>query len=424
MKDAEFKLKGFIVCGVAALFFLYEFLLRTVVGTFQYSIVQDLSLTLFQFSLLSSTIFLFVYGLMQLPVGIIVSNIGLKKSLIIGSFLCAIATIGFSYSHSIYAAVFYRLLMGFGASFGLLCLFTAINDWIPKRYSAIAIGIALFFGTMGPMVAAGPLDSLSGSNGVSWRSVFFFLGIIGFILLALIIFFVESNTEKAGKLIVLHKSEGTIASIKRLFVKIGPWYIAILSATLYFALEYISENEGRTFLGLKDISASTASFMITIAWIGYAIGCPLQGFISDFFKRRKVPLVLSSVLGFFSIIGVLYLSDKNLLFISFFFLGISSSAHTISFALMTEQFKKEFVVIGLALNNAMINTVSAINAPALGLFIDNIKQGVQPSLDEYLFVFNALIIISIISIILAFFFIKETYCKSTVDFTYLSRDKE
>jgi len=36
-------------------------------------------------------------------------------------------------------------------------------------------------------------------------------------------------------------------------VKIRPWYIAVLSATLYFAVEYISENEGRTFLALKNI---------------------------------------------------------------------------------------------------------------------------------------------------------------------------
>jgi MFS family permease len=423
VKDTEFKVKGFIVCGIAALFFLYEFLLRTVIGTFQHPIVQDLSLTSFQFSLLSTTVFLFVYGLMQLPVGIVVGNIGLKKSLIIGASACTVATFGFSYSYAMYSAVFFRFLMGFGASFGLLCLLIAINDWVPKRYNAIAIGISLFFGTLGPMVAAGPLDSLADSTGVSWRFVFLYLSLIGLVLVALIIFFVESNTEKAGKLIVLHRSEGSLASIKKLFVKIRPWYIAVLSATLYFAVEYISENEGRTFLALKNIPYSTASFMITSAWIGYAIGCPLQGFISDFFKRRKMPLVISSILGLFSIIGVLCFTDKNFLFISFFFLGIGASAQTIGFAIMGEQFKKEYVAIGFALNNAMINTVSAINAPVLGLFIDNIKKGVNPALNEYLFVFNTLIIISIISVILAVFFIKETYCKSTSDFTYLSPNK-
>ena len=53
MQDNTLQLKGFIVWGVCALFFLYEFFLRTVMGSYQAAIMQDLHLTSFEFSIFS-----------------------------------------------------------------------------------------------------------------------------------------------------------------------------------------------------------------------------------------------------------------------------------------------------------------------------------------------------------------------------------
>ena len=62
MQDNKFKLKGFVVWGLCAIFFLYEFFIRTIIGTYQTPVMQDLQLTSLQFSLLSSTLFLVIYG--------------------------------------------------------------------------------------------------------------------------------------------------------------------------------------------------------------------------------------------------------------------------------------------------------------------------------------------------------------------------
>lgn len=202
--------------------FLYEFFLRTVMGTYQHSLMQDLNLTSFQFSLLSTTIFLLIYGIMQIPDGIIIDNIGLKKSLLIAAFCCTIASVVFSYSHSYFIAIPCRMLMGFGASFGFICLLISVHDWMPHKYSAIFIGLSQFIGTLGPMLAAGPLDSISGAKGLNWRFVFLCLGIIGVILTILIFFFVENNKEDAGKYVILHRSEKIYTSILRLFLKMQP----------------------------------------------------------------------------------------------------------------------------------------------------------------------------------------------------------
>lgn len=419
MSENKLQAKGFLVWGICALFFLYEFLLRTVIGTYQHPLMSDLGLTSFQFSILSTTIFLLVYGSMQIPVGLIVDNIGLKKSLLIGCVCCTISSIGFAHADSYAVALSYRMLMGFGASFGFICMLISVHDWMPHKYSAIFIGLSQFIGTLGPMIAAGPLESLSETTGVSWRLIFTLLGLMGFVIIVLIFFFAENNNQKAGNFLILYKSEKLSTSILRLFTRIQPWYIAILSTCLYFTIEYLSENEGRSFLALKGISPNHAGYMITTAWIGYAIGCPLFGFLSDMLERRKVVLNFCSILALLSITTLLYSPNKVHMQIAFFMLGLSASGQSVGFATVAEQFKKQFVAVGFGLNNAMIMIISAINAPVIGYLLDYTRNGAPVSLDNYLSVFNILIFIAALAIIMSIFFVKETHCKSLVDFTVL-----
>ncbi|WP_367608019.1 hypothetical protein [Legionella sp. W05-934-2] len=43
-------------------------------------------------------------------------------------------------------------------SFGFICLLISVYDWLPRKNAALFIGLSQFIGTMGPMLAAGPLD--------------------------------------------------------------------------------------------------------------------------------------------------------------------------------------------------------------------------------------------------------------------------
>ncbi|EET19040.1 major facilitator superfamily transport protein [Francisella tularensis subsp. tularensis MA00-2987] len=96
-----------------AIFFMYEFLLRTILGTFEHQIIADLDLSILTFSILSSTAYQLTYGVMQIPVGIITDKLGLKKALTLAILVCALGVGLFGLCNSFAAALIYRIMCFF-----------------------------------------------------------------------------------------------------------------------------------------------------------------------------------------------------------------------------------------------------------------------------------------------------------------------
>lgn len=424
MKEQHISAKGLTIWLICALFFLYEFLLRTIIGAFQFSLMKDLSITAIQFSVLSTTVFMSVYGLMQIPAAVITRNFGLKTALFIGSFACGITCLGFSIASNYKFALILRTFMGFGAAFGFIGILIAVHEWMPKKKVGLYIGLSQFIGTTGPMLAGGPLETLIEMPHITWRVIFFWLGIIGTLLSFLILYFVESNQEKSGQYFLIYRPEKTLISLKRLFVRKAPWAIALYAASIYFTVEYFSENEGRAFLITKGFLPTTASYMLTLSWIGYAIGCPLLGYISDYLERRKIILVTTAYIGFMTFAVILFATNKPLIQLAFFLLGFSAAGQSIAFAMTSEQFKKGDVPLGFGLNNAIITLLCATNAPIMGFFLESIKEGPTPTVTDYQLTFIPIVVLNILAVLLSSIWIKESFCKSQLGFTTIAPNKK
>ncbi|MFC3908184.1 MFS transporter [Legionella dresdenensis] len=414
--ENKVNLKGLLVWFICALFFMYEFLLRTVVGTFQAQLMSDLRLTTMTFSLLSTTGYSVIYGVMQIPVGIIATRFGLKKALLTALIFCACSTMGMASSHDFSAAMCFRILMGLGSSFGFICLLIAVYDWMPRKNIALFIGISQFIGTLGPMLAAGPLTSLSQNAMIGWRSIFLSMAIIGFIIAALTLVFVENNRNTQEKFIILARHSKLSENLLTLLSQKQVWYIALYSSCIYFAIEYFSENIGVEFLIKKGFSPAFSSYMITLAWLGYALGCPLLGFVSDKIQRRKPVMLTTALISLLALSGIIYFPvGKFLIGLCFLCLGLSASGQSIGFAAIAEQCKKNLLAIGLAFNNAMIAIIISINAPLMGSMLSYPVQ-----IENTQKVFIILIIFSIIATLISAFTIKETFGKSVRENTVLS----
>ena len=419
--NQKISLIGIIIWIICAIFFMYEFLLRTVLGTFEHPIIHDLDLNLVTFAILSSTAYQVIYGIMQIPVGIITDRFGLKIALFLAVIVCSIAVGGFGLTHTFDTAFIFRLMMGFGASFGFVCLLMAVYEWLPRKNVGLFIGLSQFIGTMGPMMAAGPLSSLSDNSATEWRYVFFILGIVGIIIAILVLLIVKNNKESIANFQILKRPMPAMNSLKKLFSQSQVWFIAVYSAAVYFTIEYLSENSGIHYLALHGYSKDIAAYMITISWLGYGIGCPSLGFLSDLTNRRKTTMIFASCSCIVSICIIIFFPVNVIItMLAFFFLGIGASGQSIGFAIMAERCNNTYLAAGLGLNNGMIMLVTSINAPIIGWLISYFTTGSTPTIADYQQSFIYIIAFMMIAVILSIFFIRETFCKSTKDITKLA----
>ncbi|MEM7402926.1 MAG: MFS transporter [Myxococcota bacterium] len=420
-QDVSVTWRGTCIWLICVLFFLYEFLLRTIIGTFKQPMMADLELSSLQFSLLSTTLFLAIYGTMQLPVGFIVQHHGLKKSMFAAAMICWCAVAGFAASTHFFWLCLFRILMGLGGSFGFICLLMVVYDWMPNRYSGLYIGLSQLLGTLGPMFTAAPLETILHNSSIHWRTVFAVLAWCGICIALLILLFVEGNPSRQGSYVVL-KRPGTIKyAIKYIFLRLQPWAIAVFCASVYFSVEYLSENEGRELIAFRGHDSHLASYSITLSWVGYAIGCPLLGFFSDFFQRRKQALIFAAICCAVAVATLFVATSRYYVVAAFFLLGFAAGGQSLGFAVMAEQFKKAHLALGLAFNNTMIALVASVNAPVIGWIVDCCKSDSAYTVQSYTAVFIFLGAVACVAVFSSLFLIQETFCKSAVDFTYLTK---
>ncbi|WP_395167673.1 MFS transporter [Francisella salimarina] len=401
-----------------AVFFMYEFLLRTILGTFEHQIISDLDLSILTFSILSSTAYQLTYGIMQIPVGIITDKLGLKKALTLAILVCALGVGLFALSSSFAAALIYRIMIGFGASFGFLCLLIAVYDWLPHKHIGLFIGLSQFIGVLGPMIAAGPLESLSQAGGVDWRYVFIALAIIGVILAGVTIALVKNNDQSGdsskNRFIILNTPTSVMKEIQSIFSNKQIWLIAVFSATTYLAIEYLSENATKSFLSLNGFDAKFSSYLITLAWLGYGIGCPSLGAISDRIKRRKPVMIFAICLTFVSLATIIFFPiNQAILYLSFICLGLGASGQSIGFAIIAEQSSSGCRAAALGVNNFLIMLSVGVGSPIISEVFDLFSnQGKKPSVVSYQTSLSLLLVFTALGILISIFFIKETFCRS------------
>lgn len=418
------KLKDILAWLICAVFFMYEFLLRTVMGTLQPSIMADFQLNPIEFAVLSTTAYQCIYAVMQILVGILIERFGLKRSLLTAIFLCCVTSWGFAATHDFHLALICRLLMGLGSAFGFVCLLVTIYDRMPHHYVALLIGISQFIGTLGPMLAGGPLCAFALSASYDWRDIFYGLGLFAAILFIIVLLCFDKKRSNRQELIILSRPTPLSEKFMQILKYPQIWFIAIFSGSTYFAIEYLSENEGIRFLMLKGMSPISASYMITLAWLGYAVGCPILGFLSDKLQRRKPFIISSATMTGLALIGIIYLPSYPLIIsMSFFLLGMGASGSTIGFAIAAEQSKEDNLALILGFNNMMIVLFTLVSTLTLSHLLNYIAN-FQPLLEliHYQKAFVVTLLFTLPALI-ASIYIKETFCKSRVINTKLIINK-
>lgn len=415
-KESPITPLGLCIWLLAATFFLYEFFLRTFVGSVAHQVIPDLRLNAETFAMIGSAYYI-AYGLMQVPVGILADRFGVKIIMIFATLVCTVSTIMFAHSQSFVSAFVSRLLMGFGSSFAFVCLLMIAVTWLPEKFFGFFSGLSQFIGTMGPLLAGGPLITLMAKTHETWRQALTKVGLAGLALTVLIFIVIrEKPRSSQSSIVFLNVHEPFYKRLLRLATNHQAWFVAIYSATCYASMALLGAIWGTEFLQIEGFTQGIAASIISIAWLGYAIACPLLGAISDIAKRRRPALIFCALLGLMvtSIITYLPMHHSTWAYaLCFFALGVAAGGQNIGFATISEHTDVRTKATALGLNNGMITLSSAFIPPVVSYFIYATTISGQTALhpENFIFAFSIMPILFFISLVISVLFIKETYCK-------------
>lgn len=361
---------AWVAWSLGAAAYCYGFFLRVSPSVMVADLMRDLAVGAAQLGHLSA-IYYYAYGGLQLAVGALLDRFGARWPL---ALTCALAAVGaaiFAAAADIHVAYLGRLLIGVGAAFSFLGALKLAADWFAPRRFAMLAGCTLFLGLIGGVGGQAPLAALVETQG--WRATMVVTAVVGIALAVAIAAIVRDRMLVPGG----HGGgrSGVIVSLRFVFATPQSWVATVYCAAVGGSMLAFAGLWGVPYLmtayGLdRPAAAATTTAML----IGWGLGAPLFGWISDRLRRRRTPLVVCSALALASLGAALYVPGLPLWLVQalLFVEGLASGTMTLSFAYAREHNPPE---LGSTVSG-LINMVSIVGVAVL-------QQGIGVVLDLY-----------------------------------------
>lgn len=264
-------------------------------------LMRAFSTTGAQLGLLHASFF-YIYAALQLPAGALIDRAGVRKIAVAGALFMSLGSFVFALSGSFAVGFLGRGIIGLGSSVIYLTVLRYCANWYRPDELATLNGLTIAGSGLGALVAATPFAIVVGLLG--WRRSIVGVGLVGVALVALIYLLVSDTPRAAGFSPIEGVSSSTSVSfstvrrnVEQVVRDAGTWMLGLI---LFFAL-----GVSFTVLGLwavpyfvhsYDVSVTQASNYVFLAQLGFLLGPPAFGWLSDRFHQRTYLVIAASVL--------------------------------------------------------------------------------------------------------------------------------
>lgn len=405
---------GWLMVFFSGFFYGYQFILRVSPNMMTDELMQAFSVDATQLGVFTSCYYM-TYAAVLIPLGIAMDKWGPRPLFAISGAICAAGCFIFASTNSALWASIGRLLMGAGAATGFLGTLKVGTLWLPSKHFGKVIALTLTLGTLGAVMGGTPLEFFL--NAVGWRSSMHGLGAIGLLLSFILWFMLRPSEEQEEKLDIKKGLKQVIASPQA-------WISSLYGMFMYTPLIIVGDLWGVSFLErLYGIEESEAAPMVSALFIGIALGSPCFAFFSDYMKKRKFPMILSSLLCLITYSSIFYLDSipMSVMYGMFFAVGFFFGGKALGFATIVEVLPARISGLALGFANMVIMTSGITALPIVGYLLDahklhfhqestsgQIIEMASYSLSNFRFAMLFIPFVLTLSTILSFF-IKETY---------------
>lgn len=310
------------IWGCAALFYLYQFILRVGPGVIGGDVMNDLHISEAAFGIMTA-LYSLAYAGVQLPLGMTADRFGTHPILVVGTTLAVLGTFLFAWGDSSWILMVGRFLVGAGSAVGFLSCVKLATVWFPHTYLSRINGLTLTLGTLGATLGGKPFALLS--EAVGWRVSLWWVGSAGIGILILVVFLIRDRKTFPPPKAVYSGPQDTFHWLEALrIVARNPtcWWGALYNFLMYVPLAGFADLWGISFLTqVYEVSRPAAAQMCMNIYIGMALGCPFFGWLSEVMKSRRLPMLGASCLAFIFLALIVFQDKIPFLYLELLLLG-------------------------------------------------------------------------------------------------------
>jgi len=389
---------------ITAVYYFYQYTLRSAPAVMMPQLSDAFGLSAMG---VASMVGLFYWGYspFSLVAGVAMDRLGPRRVVPLGAAAVGIGALLFASGNNA-AANAGRLLQGAGGVFALVGAVYIATQSFPASRAATLIGATQMFGmaggsagqfVVGPVIAAG----------ISWNRFWFGMGLGGLVIGALLFVLLPEQEKKPPSGDWLKSAARAMGTVFRNPQSIlcgmiaGLLFIPTTIFDMIWGVRYLQEARGFEY-GAAVIRSAT----VPLGWI---IGCPLLGFLSDRLGRRK-PVILTGAVVLLGCLAWILHGPAGVLppYLLGLVAGLASGAAMLPYTVIKEANPPEMSGTATGVINFLNFTFSAVLGPVFGWVLTTVAKGSSvKTLEHYQTAFGPLMIGVGLAIVLTFI-LKET----------------
>jgi predicted MFS family arabinose efflux permease len=291
-RSSGWSWRGWAGIGASAALLLLASVHRFAIGTLAGALMAEFGATAIEIGVLASLYF-YLYGAVQIPAGILADTLGPRRTLAASGLCLALGAFVSGSASDLGTAYVGRLLVGLGAAPIFVNALRLLASWFDPARFATLLGLINGSGSVGSFLAGAPLAAAADSFG--WRGAFLALAAVTALVTALAWTLVRDRPADDGR----ERIAGprlALADVSAIVRDPEIWKALVIKAGLdsshflffaVWAVPYLGQVYG--------LSRAAASTYLSVGVVGFALGAPLLGVLSDrVFMSRRIPLLLGT----------------------------------------------------------------------------------------------------------------------------------
>jgi MFS family permease len=391
---------------LVAIYYFYQYALRSAPSVMLPQLSEAFAVNALGVSAIVG-MFYYGYSPFSLVAGAALDRFGARRTIPVGAAMVGVGALLFG-TGSVAAANIGRFLQGAGGAFALVGAVYLVTKNFPAAMAASFIGATQMFGMAGGSAGqflVGPMIQ----KGLPWGRFWVYAGLLGLLVSLCLFAFLPSETrspsapDQGG-------FAGLLRSLKSVFLNPQSILCGLIAGLLFIPTTIFGMTWGVRFL--QEARAREYEVAVTLAAtvpLGWMLGCPLLGFISDRLGRRK-PVILGGTLMLLAVFTWVLFGNPSVLRgpVVGILMGVASGAAMIPYTVIKEANPPHLGGSATGVINFLNFTFSALLSPVFGSRLDRVSEGSDAmSLEHYQKGFAPLLYGILLALVLTWF-LKET----------------